>query len=95
MLYDCFNYLPQANNTVKVNSVQIPDSDVMATNGVIHFVDQVLYPGGMTFILFPPFKTSAKACKSLNVANALSCRYPCGEPGSPCGTEQAHHLHAN
>ncbi|XP_061575693.1 periostin, osteoblast specific factor b isoform X2 [Cololabis saira] len=33
-----------ANNTIKVNSVQIPESDIMATNGVIHFVNQVLYP---------------------------------------------------
>ncbi|XP_041849788.1 periostin, osteoblast specific factor b isoform X2 [Melanotaenia boesemani] len=33
-----------ANNTVKVNSVQLPESDIMATNGVIHFVNQVLYP---------------------------------------------------
>ncbi|XP_058489683.1 periostin, osteoblast specific factor b isoform X1 [Solea solea] len=34
-----------ANNTVQVNSVQVPDSDIMATNGVVHFVNQVLYPG--------------------------------------------------
>ncbi|XP_072248228.1 periostin, osteoblast specific factor b isoform X2 [Leuresthes tenuis] len=36
--------LISANNTVKVNSVQVPESDIMATNGAIHFVDQVLYP---------------------------------------------------
>ncbi|GLD53490.1 periostin-like isoform X1, partial [Lates japonicus] len=34
-----------ANNTMLVNSVQVPGSDIMATNGVIHFVNQVLYPG--------------------------------------------------
>ncbi|KAL7400762.1 hypothetical protein ABVT39_017427 [Epinephelus coioides] len=34
-----------ANNTVQVNSVRVPESDIMATNGVIHFVNQVLYPG--------------------------------------------------
>uniref|UniRef100_A0A4W6E058 Periostin n=1 Tax=Lates calcarifer TaxID=8187 RepID=A0A4W6E058_LATCA len=34
-----------ANNTMLVNSVQVPESDIMATNGVIHFVNQVLYPG--------------------------------------------------
>uniref|UniRef100_A0A671V8T7 Periostin n=1 Tax=Sparus aurata TaxID=8175 RepID=A0A671V8T7_SPAAU len=34
-----------ANNTMQVNSVQVPESDIMATNGVIHFVKQVLYPG--------------------------------------------------
>ncbi|XP_069563512.1 periostin, osteoblast specific factor b isoform X1 [Brachyistius frenatus] len=34
-----------ANNTMQVNTVQVPESDIMATNGVIHFVNQVLYPG--------------------------------------------------
>ncbi|CAG6000277.1 unnamed protein product [Menidia menidia] len=39
--------LISANNTVKVNSIQLPESDIMATNGVIHFVDQALYPADM------------------------------------------------
>nr|XP_046245592.1 periostin, osteoblast specific factor b isoform X2 [Scatophagus argus] len=34
-----------ANNTMQVNTVQVPKSDIMATNGVIHFVNNVLYPG--------------------------------------------------
>uniref|UniRef100_A0AAQ5YYK5 Periostin n=1 Tax=Amphiprion ocellaris TaxID=80972 RepID=A0AAQ5YYK5_AMPOC len=34
-----------ANNTVQVNSVKVPEADIMATNGVIHFINQVLYPG--------------------------------------------------
>nr|XP_019943498.1 PREDICTED: periostin-like isoform X2 [Paralichthys olivaceus] len=34
-----------ANNSMLVNSVQVPESDIMATNGVVHFVNQVLYPG--------------------------------------------------
>uniref|UniRef100_A0A8C2ZQ44 Periostin, osteoblast specific factor b n=1 Tax=Cyclopterus lumpus TaxID=8103 RepID=A0A8C2ZQ44_CYCLU len=34
-----------ANNSMLVNSVQVPDSDIMATNGVIHIINQVLYPG--------------------------------------------------
>ncbi|XP_070761499.1 periostin, osteoblast specific factor b isoform X1 [Enoplosus armatus] len=34
-----------ANKTMLVNSVQVPESDIMSTNGVIHFVNQVLYPG--------------------------------------------------
>ncbi|XP_075892927.1 periostin, osteoblast specific factor b [Nelusetta ayraudi] len=34
-----------ANNTMLVNSIRVPESDIMATNGVIHFVDNVLYPG--------------------------------------------------
>lgn len=29
-----------------VNTVRVPESDIMATNGVVHFVDNVLYPGG-------------------------------------------------
>ncbi|XP_070826293.1 periostin, osteoblast specific factor b isoform X1 [Chaetodon trifascialis] len=33
-----------ANNSMQVNSVQVPKSDMMATNGVVHFVNQVLYP---------------------------------------------------
>ncbi|XP_034722308.1 periostin, osteoblast specific factor b isoform X1 [Etheostoma cragini] len=34
-----------ANNSMLVNSVQVPESDIMATNGVVHFVNHVLYPG--------------------------------------------------
>ena len=36
----------QVNNSIIVNSVNVPDSDLMATNGVIHVVKNVLYPGG-------------------------------------------------
>ncbi|TNM84791.1 hypothetical protein fugu_008969 [Takifugu bimaculatus] len=32
------------NNTIQVNSVDVPTSDLMATNGVIHVVKNVLYP---------------------------------------------------
>ncbi|XP_019952517.2 periostin-like isoform X1 [Paralichthys olivaceus] len=35
------------NNSIHVNSVNVPDSDVMATNGVIHMVKNVLYPGDL------------------------------------------------
>uniref|UniRef100_A0A3Q4BL36 Uncharacterized protein n=1 Tax=Mola mola TaxID=94237 RepID=A0A3Q4BL36_MOLML len=35
----------KANNTMRVNSVQVPESDIMATNGVVHFINHVLYPG--------------------------------------------------
>lgn len=34
---------------MQVNSIQVPESDIMATNGVLHFVDQVLYPAGTVF----------------------------------------------
>lgn len=36
----------QVNNTIQVNSVDVPTSDLMATNGVIHVVKNVLYPPG-------------------------------------------------
>uniref|UniRef100_A0A3Q2GHU6 Periostin, osteoblast specific factor b n=1 Tax=Cyprinodon variegatus TaxID=28743 RepID=A0A3Q2GHU6_CYPVA len=36
--------LKYVNDAVQVNSVVLPETDKMATNGVIHFVDQVLYP---------------------------------------------------
>ncbi|KAJ8338930.1 hypothetical protein SKAU_G00357160 [Synaphobranchus kaupii] len=32
------------NNSILVNSVEIPDSDLMASNGVIHVVKAMLYP---------------------------------------------------
>ncbi|XP_062262499.1 periostin-like isoform X2 [Platichthys flesus] len=35
------------NNSIHVNSVQVPSSDLMATNGVIHIVKNVLYPGDL------------------------------------------------
>ena len=31
---------------MQVNTVKVPGSDVMATNGVVHFIDSILYPGG-------------------------------------------------
>lgn len=37
-----------------VNTIRVPDSDIMATNGVVHFVDNVLYPGGIiSLVNFP------------------------------------------
>ncbi|XP_061902695.1 periostin-like isoform X2 [Entelurus aequoreus] len=36
-----------ANNSIHVNSVDVPDSDLMATNGVIHVVKSVLYPADL------------------------------------------------
>ncbi|XP_041656527.1 periostin-like isoform X2 [Cheilinus undulatus] len=35
------------NNSIHVNSVGVPDSDLMATNGVIHVVKNVLYPADL------------------------------------------------
>lgn len=36
---------------MQVNSLQIPESDIMGKNGVIHFVNHILYPGGKCFHL--------------------------------------------
>ncbi|KAM9331981.1 periostin-like isoform 2-T2 [Pholidichthys leucotaenia] len=35
------------NNSIHVNSVDVPDGDLMATNGVIHVVRNVLYPADL------------------------------------------------
>ncbi|XP_068600896.1 periostin-like isoform X2 [Brachionichthys hirsutus] len=35
------------NNSIHVNSVDVPNSDLMATNGVIHVVKNVLYPADL------------------------------------------------
>ncbi|KAF6716265.1 Periostin [Oryzias melastigma] len=35
------------NNSVIVNSVDVPDNDLMATNGVVHVVKNVLYPASL------------------------------------------------
>lgn len=37
----------QANNSINVNSVNVKDTDLMASNGVIHVVKNLLYPAGM------------------------------------------------
>ncbi|KAJ3591385.1 hypothetical protein NHX12_009330 [Muraenolepis orangiensis] len=33
-----------ANNSMQVNSIKVPETDIMATNGVLHLVDSLLYP---------------------------------------------------
>uniref|UniRef100_G3QBC6 Periostin n=1 Tax=Gasterosteus aculeatus aculeatus TaxID=481459 RepID=G3QBC6_GASAC len=35
------------NNSIHVNSVDVPNSDLMATNGVVHVVKNVLYPADL------------------------------------------------
>uniref|UniRef100_A0A8C9W2M9 Periostin n=1 Tax=Scleropages formosus TaxID=113540 RepID=A0A8C9W2M9_SCLFO len=34
------------NNSILVNSINVPDNDLMASNGVIHTIKTLLYPGG-------------------------------------------------
>ncbi|KAJ0004566.1 hypothetical protein NQD34_010780 [Periophthalmus magnuspinnatus] len=40
-------HVMSANNSIHVNSVKVPDSDLMATNGVMHVVKNFLYPGDL------------------------------------------------
>uniref|UniRef100_A0A8C4ZH43 Periostin n=1 Tax=Gadus morhua TaxID=8049 RepID=A0A8C4ZH43_GADMO len=35
------------NNSIHVNSVDVPDNDLMATNGVVHVVKNILYPANI------------------------------------------------
>uniref|UniRef100_A0A672MI62 Periostin-like n=1 Tax=Sinocyclocheilus grahami TaxID=75366 RepID=A0A672MI62_SINGR len=42
-----------ANESMQVNTVKVPDSDLMATNGVIHFVRTLLYPEGEDYQIMP------------------------------------------
>lgn len=44
-----FNCLPQGKDSVQVNTVKVLESDNMATNGVIHFVKQLLLTEGKNF----------------------------------------------
>lgn len=36
----------QVNNSINVNSVNVNDNDLMASNGVVHVVKSLLYPAG-------------------------------------------------
>lgn len=44
-LYSLF-ILYQVNDTLLVNELKSRESDLMATNGVIHVIDKLLYPAG-------------------------------------------------
>ncbi|KAL2094259.1 hypothetical protein ACEWY4_008978 [Coilia grayii] len=39
--------LVSVNNSIKVNSIDVPDNDIMASNGVVHVVKTLLYPGDL------------------------------------------------
>uniref|UniRef100_A0A673HYA9 Periostin, osteoblast specific factor a n=1 Tax=Sinocyclocheilus rhinocerous TaxID=307959 RepID=A0A673HYA9_9TELE len=41
IIYFCYT---QVNNSIHVNSVEVPDFDLMASNGVVHVVKTILYP---------------------------------------------------
>lgn len=36
----------QVNDTLLINELKSRESDLMATNGVIHVIDKLLYPAG-------------------------------------------------
>uniref|UniRef100_A0A671PG09 Periostin-like n=1 Tax=Sinocyclocheilus anshuiensis TaxID=1608454 RepID=A0A671PG09_9TELE len=40
------------NNSIHVNSVEVPDFDLMASNGVVHVVKTILYPQGILLTAF-------------------------------------------
>uniref|UniRef100_A0AAY4EJY4 Periostin n=1 Tax=Denticeps clupeoides TaxID=299321 RepID=A0AAY4EJY4_9TELE len=39
--------LLSVNNSIRVNSINVPESDIMASNGVVHVVKTMLYPGDL------------------------------------------------
>lgn len=73
---------------MQVNTVKVPESDIMATNGVIHFVNQVLYPGGtistpssVNLLWFDSVICICYEC--LTAVNALHCL-----PDIPVGSQE-------
>ena len=80
---------------MQVNTVKVPGSDVMATNGVVHFIDSILYPGGKNKILLGGkrvYKTAKRHTLarvgvivllkiSCNRRACLLCRHPRRESG--------------
>uniref|UniRef100_A0A673HYB7 Periostin, osteoblast specific factor a n=1 Tax=Sinocyclocheilus rhinocerous TaxID=307959 RepID=A0A673HYB7_9TELE len=48
IIYFCYT---QVNNSIHVNSVEVPDFDLMASNGVVHVVKTILYPQGILLTL--------------------------------------------
>uniref|UniRef100_A0A667YFN2 Periostin n=1 Tax=Myripristis murdjan TaxID=586833 RepID=A0A667YFN2_9TELE len=55
------------NNTIHVNSVDVPDNDLMATNGVVHVVKNILYPGGKNLC----------RSKSIHHFSVIHCAFLC------------------
>lgn len=66
----CFLCVYQVNNSIHVNNVDVPDSDLMATNGVIHVVKNVLYPAGEIRGVFFFFHFYHKVVKKICVLKA-------------------------
>lgn len=63
-IFFCFS---QVNSSIHVNSVGVPDNDLMATNGVIHVVKNVLYPAGEHNIHYHAFMQSPHHAECLYV----------------------------
>lgn len=49
LFHNFTNTFSQGNDGVRVNSVQVPKSDLMASNGVIHISKSLLYPEGVEY----------------------------------------------
>lgn len=55
--------LYQVNDTLLVNELKSRESDLMATNGVIHVIDKLLYPAGEYYLVkFVPTLLNLFAC---------------------------------
>lgn len=65
----------QVNSSIHVNSVGVPDSDLMATNGVIHVVKNVLYPAGEDSIHYHTFRQTAHHADSHYIKFSWWCNY--------------------
>uniref|UniRef100_A0A8C7MCE7 Periostin, osteoblast specific factor b n=1 Tax=Oncorhynchus kisutch TaxID=8019 RepID=A0A8C7MCE7_ONCKI len=62
-----------ANNTIRVNTIEVPENDIMATNGVIHFVKTLLYPGGKT-------DSNLSECQYKEIPLTFMSEYNCISP---------------
>lgn len=86
----------QVNNSIHVNSVDVPDSDLMATNGVIHVVKNILYPAGEKTLSYYTFILLCAVCTGMHYALLMmyiTYRPSCGPPGPPGPPEETDQVH--
>lgn len=64
-----FLILYQVNDTLLVNELKSRESDLMATNGVIHVIDKLLYPAGEYYLMkFVPILLNLFTCLVTEIA---------------------------
>lgn len=66
----------------------------MGTNGVIHFVNHILYPGGKFFFLYVIINVLSLQVQKPK-PTTLPSRYPRWKPESPQAAEKADHQHTS